>query len=101
MVSRLSLKTSSNPRLRHVGSIGMAVRDDSQNNGGLGVAGAGRHLTDNWLALTRIALTVFLDNSTAVALYQKFGFEIEGTHRHHAFRDGDYIDAYSMARPWG
>jgi L-phenylalanine/L-methionine N-acetyltransferase len=34
----------------------------------------------------------------AIALYEKFEFEVEGTHRRFAFRDGEYIDAYSMAR---
>jgi putative acetyltransferase len=55
-------------------------------------------LADNWLNLTRIALTVYTDNKAALALYKKFGFEIEGTHRRYAFRDGGYVDAYSMAR---
>jgi len=32
------------------------------------------------------------------ALYKKFGFEVEGMHRRLAFRDGEYIDAYSIAR---
>ena len=33
-----------------------------------------------------------------IALYEKFGFEKEGTHRRYAFRGGEYVDAYSMAR---
>jgi putative acetyltransferase len=33
-----------------------------------------------------------------IALYEKFGFEIEGTHRRLAFRNGEYVDGYSMAR---
>jgi hypothetical protein len=37
-------------------------------------------------------------NAIAIALYEKFGFEVEGTHRRLAFRDGEYVDAYSMAR---
>jgi RimJ/RimL family protein N-acetyltransferase len=37
-------------------------------------------------------------NATAIALYEKFGFEVEGTHRRFAFRKGEYVDAYSMAR---
>lgn len=37
-------------------------------------------------------------NAMGIALYQKFAFEIEGTHRRYAFRDGEYVDAYSMAR---
>jgi putative acetyltransferase len=39
-----------------------------------------------------------VDNAAGIALYEKFGFEIEGTHRRFAFRDGEYVDAYSMAR---
>jgi len=34
----------------------------------------------------------------AVALYRRFGFEIEGTLRDYALRDGRYVDAYMMAR---
>ena len=37
-------------------------------------------------------------NAAGIALYEMFGFEIEGTHRRFAFRDGEYVDAYSMAR---
>jgi L-phenylalanine/L-methionine N-acetyltransferase len=37
-------------------------------------------------------------NAIGIALYKKFGFEVEGTHRRLAFRDGEYVDAYSMAR---
>jgi L-phenylalanine/L-methionine N-acetyltransferase len=55
-------------------------------------------LADNWLNLRRIELTVYADNEPAVRLYQKFGFEVEGTLRNYAFRDGQLIDALSMAR---
>ena len=34
----------------------------------------------------------------AIALYRKFGFETEGTHRCYALRAGRYVDAYAMAR---
>ena len=55
-------------------------------------------LADNWLGLTRIALSVYTDNTAGVALYKKFGFEVEGTHRRYALRNGEYVEAYSMAR---
>ena len=55
-------------------------------------------LAGNWLGLSRIELRVYTDNAAAVALYEKFGFEIEGAHRRYAFRNGRYVDAYSMAR---
>ena len=38
------------------------------------------------------------DNAVALALYRKFGFEIEGTLQNFAFRGGRFIDAYTMAR---
>ena len=31
-------------------------------------------------------------------LYRKFGFEVEGTLREYALRNGLYVDAYTMAR---
>jgi putative acetyltransferase len=100
VVGSLSLHTSPTRwRMRHVGSIGMAVRDDWQGKGvGTALMEAALDLADNWLNLTRIELRVYTDNSVAVALYKKFGFEIEGTHRRLAFRNGEYVDAYSMAR---
>ena len=100
VVGSLGLETSpTRPRMRHVGSIGMAVRDDWQGRGvGTALMGAALDLADNWLNLTRIELRVYVDNSAAVALYKKFWFEIEGTHHRLAFRDGEYVDAYSMAR---
>ncbi len=55
-------------------------------------------MADNWLNYTRLELTVYTDNAAALALYRKFGFEIEGTLKAYAFRDGRYIDAYTMAR---
>jgi len=43
-------------------------------------------------------LTVYVDNEPAIRLYQKFGFEVEGTRRKDVFRDGQYVDSYAMAR---
>jgi|SRR5215207_8452561 len=100
VVGSLGLETSPTRwRMRHVGSIGMAVRDDWQCKGvGTALMEAALDLADNWLNLTRIELRVYVDNSAAVALYKNFGFEIEGTHHRLAFRNGEYVDAYSMAR---
>ncbi len=99
VVGHLGLETFTRPRRRHVGEIGMAVRDDWQGQGvGTALMEAVLDLADNWLDLTRIELSVYTDNAAGIALYEKFGFEIEGTHRRYAFRNGDYVDAYSMAR---
>jgi putative acetyltransferase len=100
VVGNLGLHSSvKSPRRRHVGYVGMAVRDDWQRRGvGSALMAAALDLADRWLNYRRLELTVFTDNAAALALYRKFGFVIEGTHRDHAFRDGRYVDAYSMAR---
>ena len=100
VVGEISLHTTPTRwRMRHVASISMAVRDDWQGKGvGTALMQAVLDLADNWLNLTRIELLVYTDNAPAIALYEKFGFEIEGTHRRMAFRNGEYVDGYSMAR---
>jgi L-phenylalanine/L-methionine N-acetyltransferase len=99
VVGVIGLHTSSRPRVNHKGEIGMMVRDDWQGKGvGTAMMRAVIDLADKWLNLARIELTVFKDNEPAIALYRKFGFEIEGTHRKYAFRDGEFMDAYTMAR---
>jgi putative acetyltransferase len=55
-------------------------------------------LADQWLGLRRVELNVFTDNQAAIALYRKYGFEVEATHRGAALRDGVLIDCYFMAR---
>jgi L-phenylalanine/L-methionine N-acetyltransferase len=100
VVGNLGLHAASkSPRRRHVGSIGMAVRDDRQRRGiGTALMKAAIELADGWLNLQRLELCVYPDNLPALALYRKFGFVIEGTCRAYAFRDGYYVDAYAMAR---
>jgi L-phenylalanine/L-methionine N-acetyltransferase len=55
-------------------------------------------VADNWLGLSRLELTVFVDNEPAVKLYRKLGFVVEGTHRKFALREGEHVDCYVMAR---
>ena len=86
-------------RRRHAMHIGMAVRDDWQRRG---VGGALMSVlvdrADNWMNVLRLELTVYVDNAGAIALYRRFGFETEGLLRAYAMRDGEFVDAYAMAR---
>ena len=100
VVGTLGLQTFPNrPRRRHAGAVGMGVHDDWQGKGvGTALMRAGVEMADQWLNLTRLELEVYTDNEPAIRLYERFGFEREGTLRRHAFRDGRYVDAYVMAR---
>jgi putative acetyltransferase len=100
VVGQLGLHTFPNhPRRRHAGQIGMAVRDDWQGRGaGSALMQAAIDLADKWLNLSRLELEVYTDNEAAIRLYRKFGFNIEGTLVRFAYRDGQYVDAYHMAR---
>lgn len=49
-------------------------------------------------AIHRLELTVMVHNKAGIALYEKMGFEIEGTKRHSLFVDGKYIDEYYMSK---
>jgi L-phenylalanine/L-methionine N-acetyltransferase len=100
VVGMLSVHTFPNrPRRRHVGSIGISVHAEWQGKGvGTALMRAGIELADNWLNLTRLELEVYTDNESAIRLYERCGFELEGTLRQHAFRNGRYVDSYIMAR---
>jgi L-phenylalanine/L-methionine N-acetyltransferase len=100
VIGILGLHTFPNkPRRRHAGTVGMSVHDEWQGKGiGTALIRAAVDLSDNWLNLRRLELEVYTDNESAIRLYERFGFEREGTLRQHAFRDGRYVDAYLMAR---
>jgi L-phenylalanine/L-methionine N-acetyltransferase len=86
-------------RRSHVGGIGMSAHDEFCGRGiGSALLAALIDLSDNWLNLKRLELTVYIDNEPAIRLYQKFGFEVEGTHRRDVFRGGKYVDSFFMAQ---
>jgi putative acetyltransferase len=86
-------------RRSHVGDIGISVHDDFCRRGiGSAMLRALVDASDNWLNLKRLELTVNVDNETAIRLYKRFGFEVEGTRRADTFRGGKYVDSFLMAR---
>jgi putative acetyltransferase len=93
-------------RRAHAASIGIGVHDAWHRRGiGSALMAELLDLADNWLGLRRLELHVFADNHAALALYRKFGFEIEAHQRGAVLRRGVLIDCYFMARlreapPW-
>lgn len=93
------LMVEQSARRSHVATFGMGVDSNYQGRGvASALMAAMTDLCDNWLRIDRIELTVFVDNAPALSVYRKFGFEIEGTGKNFALRDGQYVDAYYMAR---
>ena len=93
------LTVCSNPRMRHVGTVGLYVHTDYQNQGvGTALMKVLLELADNWLMLVRVELEVFADNQRAIHLYEKLGFEKEGLLRMTTVRGGRYVDDCKMAR---
>ena len=99
VVGNLGLEVCVNPRRRHVASFGMGVKDDVLGKGvGSALIKTAIDLADNWLNLKRLELIVYTDNERALNLYKKFGFIIEGESEAYAFRNGEYVSVYHMAR---
>jgi putative acetyltransferase len=91
--------TGTQLRRRHAAMLGISVIPSAHRQGvGTALMTALCDYADRWAQLLRIELTVYTDNAAAIALYRRFGFDIEGTHRGYALRDGAYVDALSMAR---
>lgn len=98
-VGHMGILLNRNPRRKHVASFGIAIHPDYHRKGvGQAMMEELVRLADNWLNLRRIELSVFTDNEAAIALYRKFGFEIEGESRFDVFRQGRYASSYRMAR---
>jgi L-phenylalanine/L-methionine N-acetyltransferase len=86
-------------RRRHAMMLGILVAPSAQGQGvGTALMAALCDYADNWLGILRMELDVYSDNLIAQSLYKKFGFELEGTHRAYAMRNGVYVDSLSMAR---
>jgi putative acetyltransferase len=86
-------------RLRHQAGFGISVHPDVQGQGvGHALLKAITSLADDYVGLERIVLEVYVDNARARALYERFGFVVEGTQRMVAFRRGTYVDAFQMGR---
>lgn len=99
VVGVVGLHVNASPRVRHSASVWIMVHKDYQGMGiGKALLKEVLDLADNWLKLIRVELSVFVDNERAINLYKSLGFQIEGTKKYAAIKNGEYADEYIMAR---
>lgn len=99
LMGQLGMEIFTHPRRKHVANLGMAVSEHHRNLGvGRELLKAAIDVAENWQAVTRIELEVYTDNHAALKLYQDHGFEIEGAAKNYAYRNGQYVDVYLMAK---
>ena len=83
--------------LKHSGVLGVGIIAPYRGRGiGRSLIGAALEAAKS-KGLTRIELTVRVDNDRAKKLYESFGFITEGRCKHHMRIDGNYNDSYLMA----
>ncbi len=99
IVGELSLKAISSRRaVQHVATLGMSVKQEWRGKG------VGRALMADAIAwaptagIKRIELYVYCRNAPAIALYEKFGFAVEGRRKGFIREGNEYLDDFVMAR---
>lgn len=81
----------------HIGALGMGLLTEYRRQG-LGTRLLQAAIEKSWQkGLTRLELTVRDDNLNAKALYEKFGFEVEGLRRKGSVIGDEVRDVWSMA----
>ncbi|MGB0867131.1 MAG: GNAT family N-acetyltransferase, partial [Granulosicoccaceae bacterium] len=82
----ITLAAETNMRRKHVASLAVAVNPAYHNQGiGTQLLDAAMALADEWMNIARLELGVFTSNRSAIKLYHRFGFAIEGEARAYAY----------------
>ncbi|AER22092.1 TPA: GNAT family N-acetyltransferase [Streptococcus suis] len=100
VIGAISVKSSKQFRISHIGNIFIAVKKAYWGHGlGTILLEEVLHWAEEMDVLKRLELTVQVRNQAAVHLYQKLGFNIEGTQIRGARTDeGEWLDLYYMGK---
>lgn len=99
VIGSAGIHVNAKPRKRHSALLGIMVATEWQAKGiGRKMLERIIDLSDNWLMLLRLELSVFASNEHAVRLYESFGFQVEGRLRAASVMNGKYVDELIMGR---
>ena len=93
LLGMISIRGGTLSRMRHVGKLEILVSAEARGQGvGRALMVAGLAWAEENPVLRKVGLSVFADNTRAVALYRSLGFEEEGHRR------GEYIESDGTLR---
>lgn len=98
IVGYLGIKRSHLEKLMHRAKFTVGVLEDHQRQG---IATKLIEFAEDWAKeqdVKRLELTVITENEPAIALFEKTGFEKEGTRKDAVNINDDYYDEYFMAK---
>lgn len=98
IVGHLTVVGGQVKRIRHRGHVVIGILREFT---GQGIGQQLFQAMEKWRSvsgLTRLELTVMTHNANAIKLYQRMGFEIEGTKNKSIVLEGAYVDEYYMAK---
>lgn len=97
IIGNLQFRGGNRQRTKHAGEFGISVLKDYWGNR------IGQNLLSQlieWVkdnkTIKKINLEVREDNKSAIALYKKMGFELEGTIKKNFYADAKYYDSHIM-----
>lgn len=97
IIGILNVNSSKKKRLEHIGEFGMSVLKEYWNQG---VGGSLLKFMINWAeksdVIKKLNLKVLVENESAIRLYKKNGFILEGTVRRDIKLNDSFHDTYQM-----
>jgi L-amino acid N-acyltransferase YncA len=98
IVGIASINSNQKARTKHVGVLGIVVANDFC---GLGIGNKIIEVLIQWAKANKITKKITLvtreDNSNAIRLYEKFGFEVEGLMKADNYIEGVYYNTLMMS----
>jgi len=97
IIGMLNVNSSKRKRLEHIGEFGMSVLKEYWNQG---VGGSLLRYMINWAkkgdVINKINLKVLVENESAIRLYKRNGFILEGTLKRDIKLNNNFHDTYQM-----